>query len=103
MVTPAITDKQIEFTVDICGEKDIKPDKLLEAYRMLLDLNTEIQPTCYGINSSEAKNSRIILVDSLALENLDENELQLSISSLAQNTMNAVEVLNPYLKKPITT
>jgi hypothetical protein len=99
----AITDKQIEFTVDICGEKDIKPDKLLEAYRMLLDLNTEIQPTCYGINSSEAKNSRIILVDSLALENLDENELQLSISSLAQNTMNAVEVLNPYLKKPITT
>jgi len=94
-----INDLQIEFIVDICGENDIYPDKLLEAYRMLLDQNTEILPTCYGIDNSNSKNPRIVLVDGLALENLDVNELQLSLSSLAQNTLNAVEILKPYCKK----
>jgi len=94
----AITDKQIEFVVDICGEKDLKKDKIAEVYRMLLDLNTEIQPSCYGIDTMESENPRIVLVDSLPLENLDVNELQISLSSLAQNTLNAMEVLTPYLK-----
>lgn len=93
-----VTDMQIEFMVDICGENDLQPDKLLKAYRMLLDQNTEILPTCYGIDTTEPGNSRVMLVDSLALENLDENEIQLSLSSLAQNTVNAVEILSPYHK-----
>jgi hypothetical protein len=88
--------------VDICGEKDLKQDRLLEAYKKLLDMNTEILPTCYGIDNSDSGNSRIVLVDSLALENLDENELQLSLSSLAQNTINAVRMLNPYLINPMS-
>ncbi|MGB9595567.1 MAG: type III secretion system chaperone [Candidatus Poribacteria bacterium] len=94
----AITDKQIEFVVDICGEKDLKEDKMAEIYRILLDLNTEIQPTCYGINNLESEDPRIVLIDSLPLENLDVNELQISLSSLAQNTISAVELLTPYLK-----
>ena len=93
-----VTDIQIEFMVDICGENDLQPGELLEAYRILLDQNTEILPTCYGIDTTERENSRVVLVDSLALENLDENELQLSLSSLAQNTINAVEILSPYHK-----
>ena len=93
-----VTDMQIEFMVDICGRNDLKSDKILEAYGMLLDQNTEILPTCYGIDSTESENSRIVLVDSLALDNLDVNELQLSLSSLAQNTINAVEILSPYHK-----
>jgi len=97
-----VTDMQIEFMVDICGEKDIKSDKILEAYRTLLDMNTEILPTCYGIDSSESGNVRIVLVDSLAIGNLDENELQLSLSSLAQNTISAVEILNKYRKNPVS-
>ena len=40
-----VTDTQIEFMVDICGRSDIRPDKVLEAYAMLLDQNTEILPT----------------------------------------------------------
>ena len=91
-----VTDMQIEFMVDICGEVDIQNDNLLDAYRMLLDQNTEILPTCYGIDTTDPENARIVLVDSLALENLDANELQLSLSSLAQNTINAVEILSPY-------
>ena len=93
-----VTDMQIEFMVDTCGESDLKPDKLLDAYRMILDQNTEILPTCYGIDTADPENSRIVLVDSLALENLDVNELQLSLSSLAQNTIHAVEILSPYHK-----
>ena len=93
-----VNDMQIEFMVDICGESDLKPDSLLEAYRMLLDQNTEILPTCYGIDTTDSANPRLVLVDSLALENLDVNEIQLSLSSLAQNTINAVEILSPYHK-----
>ena len=93
-----VTDMQIEFMVDICGESDLKSENLLEAYRMILDQNTEILPTCYGIDTTEPGNARIVLVDSLALENLDANELQLSLSSLAQNTIHAVEILSPYHK-----
>jgi hypothetical protein len=93
-----VTDMQIEFMVDICGESDLRADKILEAYRMLLDQNTEILPTCYGIDTTESSNARVVLVDSLALANLDVNELQLSLSSLAQNTLNAVEILSPYHK-----
>ncbi|MBM3211925.1 hypothetical protein FJZ33_06890 [Candidatus Poribacteria bacterium] len=93
-----ITDIQVEFMVDICGERDLQSDKLLEAYRMLLDQNTEILPTCYGIDTTDSANPRIVLVDSLALENLDVNEVNLSLSSLAQNTINAVEILSSYHK-----
>ncbi len=93
-----VTDIQFEFMVDICGENDLQSDKLLEAYRMLLDQNTEILPTCYGIDTTDAENSRIVLVDSLALENMDASEVKLSLSSLAQNTINAVEILSPYHK-----
>ena len=93
-----VTDMQVEFMVDICGESDLKSGDVLKAYRMLLDQNTEILPTCYGIDSTESEDARIVLVDSLALENLDANELQLSLSSLAQNTINAVEILSPYHK-----
>jgi len=93
-----VTDMQVEFMVDICGECDLQCDKLLDAYRMLLDQNTEMLPTCYGIDTTDPGNARLVLVDSLALENLDENELQLSLSSLAQNTINAVEILSPYHK-----
>jgi len=93
-----ITDEQIEFMVDICGESDLASDKLLDVYRMLLDTNTEIQPSCYGIDNTESDSPRVVLVDSLALENLDENELQLSLSSIARNTIGAVELLTPYLK-----
>jgi len=91
-----VTDMQIEFMVDICGENDLDPKKVLEAYRMLLDQNTEILPTCYGIDTTDPENARLVLVDSLALGNLDANEIQLSLSSLAQNTINAVEILSPY-------
>jgi uncharacterized protein YjfI (DUF2170 family) len=93
-----VTDIQVEFIVDICGENDLQADKLLDAYRMLLDQNTEILPTCYGIDTTDPGNARIVLVDSLALENLDANEINLSLSSLAQNTINAVEILSVYHK-----
>jgi hypothetical protein len=93
-----INDSQIELMVDICGESDLIADKLLTAYGMLLDMNTKIQPTCYGIDNTEKGDPRIVLVDSLPLENLDVNELQLSLSSIARNTISAVEILTPYLK-----
>lgn len=93
-----INDSQIELMVDICGVNDLVVDKLLTAYCMLLDMNTKIQPTCYGIDNTEKGDSRIVLVDSLPLENLDVSELQLSLSSIARNTISAVEILTPYLK-----
>jgi hypothetical protein len=93
-----VNDSQIELMVDICGENDLVADKLLKAYGMLLDMNTKIQPTCYGIDNTENGDPRIVLVDSLPLGDLDASELQLSLSSIARNTISAVEILTPYLK-----
>ena len=93
-----VNDSQIELMVDICGVNNLIADKLLTAYCMLLDLNTKIQPTCYGIDNTEKEDPRIVLVDSLPLEDLDVSEFQLSLSSIARNTIHAVEILTPYLK-----
>lgn len=94
-----IGDEQIEFMLDLCGVDEIDPQKREEAYERILDENTEILPTCFGIDSTDPQNKRIVLVDSLALENLDPNELLLSIDSIYMNVATAHKLLSPYMKR----
>ena len=94
-----VDDSQIEFLIDLCSVNDLDTSKLEEIYGKILDQNTEILPTCFGIDSSEPDDQRIVLVDSLATENMDSNELLLALDSLAVNVVTAHELLLPYLKK----
>ena len=94
----AVDESQIEFMVDLCSVNDLNTTNVEEIYEKILDQNTEILPTCFGIDSTESDDKRIVLVDSLALENLDTNELLLSLDSLAVNVITAHDLLTLYLK-----
>lgn len=94
----AVDESQIEFMVDLCSVNDLNTTNVEEIYEKILDQNTEILPTCFGIDSTESDDKRIVLVDSLALENLDTNELLLSLDSLAVNVITAHDLLALYLK-----
>lgn len=94
-----VDETQIEFMIDLCSINDLDTSKMEEIYGKILDQNTEILPTCFGIDSSEPDDHRIVLVDSLATENMDSNELLLALDSLAVNVVTAHELLLPYLKQ----
>ena len=94
-----VDETQIEFMVDLCSVNDLDISKLEEIYRLILDQNTEILPTCFGIDSSDPDDHHVVLVDSLATENMDSNELLLALDSLAVNVVTAHELLLPYLKQ----
>ena len=93
-----ITGEQIEFVIDLCGINDIAQNKLQEIYEQILDENTEILPSSFGIDSSDPKDKRLVLVDSLAIENLDGNELLLALDALALNVIDAYDLLEKHLK-----
>ena len=93
-----ITNEQIEFVIDLCGINDLDKNKLQEIYEKILDENTEILPSSFGIDSGNPQDKRLILVDSLAIENLDENELLLTLDALALNVIDAYDLLEKYLK-----
>ena len=93
-----ITDEQIEFVIDLCGINDLDKNKLQEIYEKILDENTEILPSSFGIDSGNPQDKRLVLVDSLAIENLDENELLLTLDALALNVIDAYDLLEKYLK-----
>lgn len=95
----AVDDTQIEFMVDLCSVNDLDTSKLEEIYGKILDQNTEILPTCFGIDLSESDDPHIVLVDSLATENMDANELLLALDSLAVNVVTAHELLLSHIKK----
>ncbi len=94
-----VDDTQIEFMVNLCSVTELDTSRLDEIYGKILDQNTEILPTCFGIDSSEPDDQHIVLVDSLATENMDANELLLALDSLAVNVVTAHELLLPYLKQ----
>ena len=93
-----ITNEQIEFVIDLCGINDLDKNKLQEIYEKILDENTEILPSSFGIDSGNPEDKRLVLVDSLAIENLDENELLLTLDALSLNVIDAYDLLEEYLK-----
>ena len=94
-----VDDTQIEFMIDLCSVTDLDTSNLEEIYGKILDQNTEILPSCFGIDSSDPDDHHIVLVDSLATENMDANELLLALDSLAVNVVTAHELLLSYLKR----
>ena len=94
-----VDDTQIEFMIDLCSVTDLDTSNLEEIYGKILDQNTEILPSCFGIDSSDPDDHHIVLVDSLATENMDASELLLALDSLAVNVVTAHELLLSYLKR----
>lgn len=97
-VFAAFDEAQMEFMVDLCGLDMLDATRREEIYEKILDQNTEILPSCFGVDSSDPDSKQLVLVDSLATENLDTNELLLALDSLAVNVVTAHDLLQPYLK-----
>ena len=84
--------------VDLCSVNDLDTSKLEEIYGKILDQTLKFfQPV--WIDSSESDDPHIVLVDSLATENMDANELLLALDSLAVNVVTAHELLLSTLRK----
>ena len=83
------------FEVDLLGVNDIETDQQL--CFQLLDLNTEILPVSVGIDSSEADNPRIVLVESREVSNLDHNELLSVFNSLEIAVDRVEEVVQQHM------
>ena len=85
-----------QVAVAIANEKRLQKD--YENEREQAD-RWEQKATLALQKDNEDLAKRIVLVDSLAIENLDANELLLSLDSLAVNVVTVHGLLSPYLKK----
>jgi hypothetical protein len=78
------------FEVDLGNLDDLGGnEKLFE----LLDLNTEILPVSFGINSTNPEDPRLVLLESRQTANLDDNELLGVFDALELATDRAEQLL----------
>ena len=68
----SLIDNVMYFYVDLGNISEIASKDL---YFKILDLNTEILPVSIGIDTTNDKNHRLVIVESRELNNLDDNEL----------------------------
>ena len=88
-------DNTIYFSIDLGGIKDLGSES---CYFKLLDLNTEILPVSIGIDTTEASDPRLVLVESREFSNIDSNEL-LSVFDAFEIAVDKVEgLLSEFIK-----
>jgi len=88
-------DNTIYFSIDLGGIKDLGSEN---CYFKLLDLNTEILPVSIGIDTTEALDPRLVLVESREFTNIDSNEL-LSVFDAFEIAVDKVEeLLSEFIK-----
>lgn len=84
------------FELDLIGINKI--DEKIDFYKELLYLNTEILPISLGINSLEGTSNRLVLVESLSTENLDENEVLEVLDTIEINLPRILKLIDKYIK-----
>ncbi|BDU49677.1 CesT family type III secretion system chaperone [Haliovirga abyssi] len=82
--------------VDLVGVDDLHNDVAL--YKKLLDLNTEILPVSIAIDSTDKGNQRLVINESLEIENLDENELLKVFDTIDMSFGKIFNLLKEYKK-----
>jgi len=66
------TEKELYFEVDLGSAKELES---LDFYRQLLDLNTEVLPVSFGLDTTNPEDVRLVLVESRELGDLSDQEL----------------------------
>jgi hypothetical protein len=90
-----VAQQSIYFEVDLGNISEIVSEEL---YFKLLDLNTEILPVSLGINSTNSKDPRLVLVESRETAHLDENEVLSVFDALELAVDKVEELLSGYMK-----
>jgi len=87
-----VDDKQIYFEVDLGNIDAITSQELLLS---LLELNTEILPVSVGIDTSNAADHRLVLVESRETGDLNDQELLAVFDALELAVDRVTEILRP--------
>jgi uncharacterized protein YjfI (DUF2170 family) len=89
-----VTDGVMRFQVNICPTSNIDTKEL---YFKFLDLNTEILPVSFGVDSTDQDSPQLVLTESRRLGDLSSDELLGVFDSLELATDRAEEVLTQSL------
>lgn len=90
----SLIDDVMYFYVDLGNITDIADKNL---YFKILDLNTEILPVSIGIDTTNEKNNRLVIVESREINNLDDNELLYIFNAMEIATDKVAMLLAEYL------
>lgn len=85
-----VTEGVMRFQVNICSTSNIDTK---EMYFKFLDLNTEILPVSFGVDSTDADDPCLVLTESRLTADLSSDELLGVFDSLELATDRAEEVL----------
>ena len=85
-----VTEGVMRFQVNICSTSTIDSK---EMYFKFLDLNTEILPVSFGVDSTDTDDPRLVLTESRLTGDLSSEELLGVFDSLELATDRAEEVL----------
>ena len=96
-IVAATTDEEIRFAVDLCRKDQIEPGKLCEFIAKLLDLNTEINPIAFALDTLTEGDERFVLVSSLAATDLDGSEVLQTLVKFESAALVAYDVLKDYV------
>lgn len=91
-----IDEQSLYFNLDLGNISSIADAEL---YFKLLDLNTEIQPVSFGIDTTNPEDPRLVLVESRVTGDLSDQELLSVFDALELATDRAEALLAPYLTK----
>ncbi len=70
-----------------------------DLYRKLLEINPTILPISIGINAQNEQDKRVVIGESLEVENLDENEIISVLDSFEANIPKVRHILNIFKKQ----
>ena len=85
-----VTEGVLRFQVDLCPTSAIDSK---DTYFKLLDLNTEVLPVSFGIDSTDSDNPRLVITESRLVSDLNDEELLGVFDTLELATDRAEELL----------
>ena len=89
-----VTEGVMRFQVDLCPTSAIDSR---DTYFKLLDLNTEVLPVSFGIDSTDLDNPRLVITESRLVSDLNDEELLGVFDTLELATDRAEELLTDVL------
>lgn len=87
---------ELFFQLDIIGIKQLVEDSSL--YKILLKMNMDLAPLSLAIDDADENSGEVlVMAESLARENIDENELIAVVEAFEESIIKVVYLLKDYL------
>lgn len=85
-----VTDGVVRFQANLCSASNIDTK---EMYLKFLDLNTEVLPVSFGVDSTDESDPRLVIVESRLVADLSDEELLGVFDTMELATDRAEELL----------